>query len=217
MLCSWHTDSLRLLSLRHTSQLPQIPLNNRDTKRSWSGTRSKITSGWNFRYQKLEMDKDAERRGGSSSGSTGWMSHWPQSVNEPADACNKLPRRMAELEICRHSQNEKRRERNWQSCKIWGLSTRDDLRLCWGFTSWVFNFDRWSFQHPIFTMSSFFFRWGRHLNESKKKKTLGEGRRWVEAGVKRMSVSWQSPQSSRPHSRKFTMSHNSSSCSNYLN
>lgn len=39
-------------------------------------------------------------------GSTGWMSHWPQSVNEPADPCNKLLGRTAELEICRHSQNQ---------------------------------------------------------------------------------------------------------------
>lgn len=36
------------------------------------------------------------------------MSHWPQSVNEPADLCNKLLGRTAELEICRHSQNQKK-------------------------------------------------------------------------------------------------------------
>lgn len=43
-------------------------------------------------------------------GSTGWMSHRPQSVNEPADPCNKLLGRMAELENCRHSQNEKNKK-----------------------------------------------------------------------------------------------------------
>ena len=44
-------------------------------------------------------------------GSTGWMSHRPQSVNEPADPCNKLLGRTAELEICRHSQNKKNKKK----------------------------------------------------------------------------------------------------------
>ena len=38
------------------------------------------------------------------------MSHRPQSVNEPADPCNKLLGRTAELEICRHSQNKKNKK-----------------------------------------------------------------------------------------------------------
>lgn len=44
-------------------------------------------------------------------GSTGWMSHRPQSVNEPADPCNKLLGRTAELENCRHSQNRKKKKK----------------------------------------------------------------------------------------------------------
>lgn len=56
-------------------------------------------------------NKNNKRKEGSAEslrpkGSTGWMSHWPQSVNEPADPCNKLLWRTAELEICRHSQNK---------------------------------------------------------------------------------------------------------------
>lgn len=61
-------------------------------------------------------NKNNKRKEGSAvslrpKGSTGWMSHWPQSVNEPADPCNKLLWRTAELEICRHSQNKTKQKK----------------------------------------------------------------------------------------------------------
>lgn len=68
---------------------------------------------WKEKKRRWEPKK---RKGGRVSvsekkrGSTGWMSHRPQSVNEPADPCNKLLGRTAELEICRHSQNKKNKK-----------------------------------------------------------------------------------------------------------
>ena len=61
-------------------------------------------------------------------GSTGWMSHRPQSVNEPADPCNKLLGRTAELEICRHSQNKKKQKKEKREREGEGGRERDRRR-----------------------------------------------------------------------------------------
>lgn len=83
-------------------------------KRTKKGVmRNKTKQNTHTNTQNKKKDKEEEKAAVSLSpkGSAGWMSHRPQSVNEPADPCNKLLGRTAELEICRHSQNKTRKKK----------------------------------------------------------------------------------------------------------